>query len=48
MISRGHREGGRLGTVKNFKTPFFKDIENYFHEVIKMGQEPRHFLNYLK
>ena len=23
-ISRGHREGGRLGSVKNFKTPFFK------------------------
>ena len=21
---RGHREGGRLGSVKNFKTPFFK------------------------
>ena len=23
-ISRGHREGGRLGSVKNFKTPFLK------------------------
>ena len=23
MISRGHREDGRLGSVKNFKTPFF-------------------------
>ena len=23
-ISRGHREDGRLGLVKNFKTPFFK------------------------
>ena len=22
-INRGHREGGRLGSEKNFKTPFF-------------------------
>ena len=22
-VSRGHREGGHLGLVKNFKTPFF-------------------------
>ena len=23
-LNRGHHEGGRLGSVKNFKTPFFK------------------------
>ena len=23
-IDRGHREGGRLGSAKKFKTPFFK------------------------
>ena len=33
VLSRGHREGGHLGLVKNFKTPFFKDIENFFHQV---------------
>ena len=24
VVRRGHREGGRLGSVKNFRTPFFK------------------------
>ena len=24
QVIRGHREGGRLGSGKNFKTPFFK------------------------
>ena len=42
-FSRGHREGGRLGLAKKFKTPFLKDIESSFHEVTHIGLEPHQF-----
>ena len=29
--------------LKNFKTPFFEDIENSFHEVTHIGLEPDQF-----
>ena len=29
-LERGHREGGRLGLVKIFKTPFFKRYLKFF------------------
>ena len=39
-FNRGHREDGRLGSLKNFKTPILKYIENYFHEVTHLVLEP--------
>ena len=39
-IERGNCEGGCLGSSKNFKKPFYKDIENSFHEVTHIGLEP--------
>ena len=43
-LNRGHREGGRLGSAKNFKCHFLRDIENSFHEVTHMGLEPHHLI----
>ena len=40
---RGHREGGHIGSLKNFKTPFFGDVESSFHEVTDIGLEPHQF-----
>ena len=37
MFIHGHCEGGCLGSAKKFKTSFFKDIENSFHEVTHIG-----------
>ena len=31
---------GRMTRSKNFKTPFFQDIQDSFHEVADMGLEP--------
>ena len=45
-LGRGHCEGGRLGLVKNFKTPFLQDIENSFHEVTHIGLEPHQFFSF--
>ena len=42
-MGRGHREGGCLGLLKNFKTLFFGDIENSFHEGTHIGLEPHQF-----
>ena len=42
-IIRKRREGGPTARSKKFKTPFFKDIEKSFQEVILMGPEPHHF-----
>ena len=42
-IERGNCEGGCLGSSKNFKKPFYKDIENSFHEVTHIGLEPTQF-----
>ena len=33
VLGHGHLEGGRLGSAKKLKTPYFEDIENSFHEV---------------
>ena len=43
MLVHGHLEGGRLGSPKNCKTPFFGDIEKSFHEVTHIGLEPHQF-----
>ena len=45
-VRHGHREGGRLGLVKNFKTPFLKDIENSFLQVTHIGLEPHQFFSF--
>ena len=45
-IIRGHREGRHLSLVKNFKAPFFKDIENSFLEVTHIGLEPHQFFSF--
>ena len=46
ILNRGHREGGRLGSVKNFKTPISKDISNSFHEVTHIGLESHQFFSF--
>ena len=43
ILNRGHHEDGRLGLLKNFKTPFFGDIENSFYEVTHIGLETHQF-----
>ena len=45
-MNHGHLEGGRLGLAKKFKTPFFEDIENSFHEVTHIGLEPHQFFSF--
>ena len=42
----GHCEGGQLGSGKNFKTPFFKDIANSFNEVTHIGLETHQFFSF--
>ena len=43
---RGHREGGRLTHLKKFKTQFFRDIEDSFHEVTHLGLELHQFFSF--
>ena len=45
-INHGHLEGGRLGSAKKLKTPFFEDIKNSFHQVTHIGPEPHQFFSF--
>ena len=45
-LVHGHLEGGRLGSAKNFKTPIFEDISNFFHEVTHIGLETHQFFSF--
>ena len=46
MLTPGHCEGGRLDSLKNFKTPFFGGIESSLHEVTHIGLEPHQFFSF--
>ena len=46
-LTRGQREvPGRSTRSKIFKTPFFRDIENSFHEGTHIGPEPLHIFSF--
>ena len=44
--SHGNSEGGLLTHSKNSKTPFFKGIENSFHEFTHIGLEPHQIFSF--